>query len=41
MNLKALSDLDLDADHLLDKDRLLALVGLRTQRPASTRAAWA
>jgi hypothetical protein len=39
MNLKALSDLDLDADHLLDKDRLLALVGLRTQRPASTRVA--
>jgi hypothetical protein len=39
MNLKALSALDLDADHLLDKDRLLALVGLRTQRPASTRVA--
>ena len=39
MNLKALSDLDLDANHLLDTNRLLALVGLRTRRPASTRAA--
>jgi hypothetical protein len=26
-------------DHLLDKDRLLALVGLPTQRPASKRVA--
>jgi hypothetical protein len=39
MNLEALSDLDLDANHLLDKDRLLALFGLRTQRPASVRVA--
>jgi hypothetical protein len=39
MNLNALSDLDLDANHLLDKDRLLALVGLRTRRPVSARAA--
>ena len=39
MNLEALSDFDLDADHPLDKARLLALVGLRTKRTAGARVA--
>jgi hypothetical protein len=39
MNLKALSDLDLDANHLLDKNRLLALFGLRTKRAPGARVA--
>jgi hypothetical protein len=39
MNLKALSDLDLDANHLLDKNRLLALFGLRTKRAPGSRVA--
>jgi hypothetical protein len=39
MNLEALRDLDLDANHLLDKDDLLSLVGLRTQRSTGARVA--